>query len=257
MSDEEKLSKLEKCRYHRMTFEKDSEGHYCTACNLKHGSNIVYGKRYDGNSNEYHVVTEEDCENCSDYKSMYIEYPLTIDGINIENIEYNTGLYRRSIGRPCKIRPCGDEYKNKTYLGLILGALPLYTNVSFSKGYLNVSPVSNPAIFVFELKKIIFGSESWWSEINNIDDLKEITDSMIENQWYVKLLKELMEKDNGKSKENSRIDNEKLCEGTPEEGNRDPEESGEFINEDNGDRIRGVSKDNRPNTVVPGTPGTY
>ena len=56
---------------------------------------------------------------------------------------------------------------------------------------LNVSFVSNPGIFVFDLSKIIYGMESYWGIIDSEDDLKKITESDINDIWYVKALKEL------------------------------------------------------------------
>lgn len=48
---------------------------------------------------------------------------------------------------------------------------------------------TNPAIYVFDLQRIIFGAESWWSIIENPEELKDITDDDINSQWYVKALK--------------------------------------------------------------------
>jgi len=56
---------------------------------------------------------------------------------------------------------------------------------------LNVSTTTNPAIFVFELNKIIYGMESFWAIIETKEDLKDITKDDIDNVWYVKLLKQL------------------------------------------------------------------
>jgi L-rhamnose mutarotase len=50
---------------------------------------------------------------------------------------------------------------------------------------------TNPAIFVPELKKIIFGAESWWCEIKPGEDLSDITDEDINNQWYVQMLRNM------------------------------------------------------------------
>ena len=62
---------------------------------------------------------------------------------------------------------------------------------------LQVSSHNNPAIFVPELKRIVWGMESWWGAVKSEDELKEITDEDIDNVWYVKLLKSQMEgKDN-------------------------------------------------------------
>lgn len=128
---------------------------------------------------------------CDKYKSMYIEYPIEVSKINTEN---NKGGYRgSSVGKFAMIRPCGEEYENKTYLGLYLGELPINHHISHDPDTkeLNVSFMNNPAIFVFDLNKIIFGMESWWGIINNELDFKEITNLDIDNIWYVKALKEL------------------------------------------------------------------
>lgn len=49
--------------------------------------------------------------------------------------------------------------------------------------------MNNPAIFVPELNKIVYGCESWWRKIKSIDDFKGISKEDIENTWYIKLLK--------------------------------------------------------------------
>lgn len=47
--------------------------------------------------------------------------------------------------------------------------------------------------FVPELKRIVYGYESWWREIESADDFAGISDEDIENTWYVGLLKKLKE----------------------------------------------------------------
>jgi len=137
------------------------------------------------------LVSEEICENCPNFESRYIEYPLTIQGIENERID-TLGL-GHTCGALCEIRPCGEEYGKKTYLGIYLGDLPISIYTSFDKktGILENRTMKNPAIFVTELKKIIYGCESWWREITSIDEMKEISDQDIENTWYVGLLKEM------------------------------------------------------------------
>ena len=56
---------------------------------------------------------------------------------------------------------------------------------------MNVSTTGNPAIYVPELGKIIFGMESWWGIIESPEELKDISDDDISNTWYVKLLQEM------------------------------------------------------------------
>lgn len=134
---------------------------------------------------------------CNDYKCMYIEYPIQVSKIN-KNLD-TTGFRDSSIGSFVKIRPCAKEYKNKTFLGLYLGELPIDIRVSHNcyTKELTLSYDTNPAIYVFDLKKIVFGCESWWGIIKNEADLKSITDIDIDNVWYVKALKLLSNYDNG------------------------------------------------------------
>lgn len=56
---------------------------------------------------------------------------------------------------------------------------------------LSVSFDNNPAIFVFDLNKIIYGCESFWGIIETETDLKQITDQDIDSIWYVKALRQL------------------------------------------------------------------
>jgi len=93
------------------------------------------------------------------------------------------------MGALVKVRPCGEEYGNKTYLGFLIGEIALGSSITTidDKIQLNFSSY-NPAMFVPELKKVIYGAGSWWSEIESEEELKEITNDDIENVWYVKLL---------------------------------------------------------------------
>lgn len=89
------------------------------------------------------------------------------------------------------VRPCGEEYKNKTYLGFYIGDVAHGASLKTLKKKLQVHFSShNPAIFVPELGKIIYGYESWWGRVKSEKDLKDITDADIMNVWYVKALME-------------------------------------------------------------------
>lgn len=131
-------------------------------------------------------IEKEYC--CDEFESMYIGYPFVVDDVKIDEIKYNNGL-SCEVGELVKIRPCDD--KNKTYLGVSLGDLPISNSISLNQkdSVLKIINLTNPAFYVFELKKIIFGCESWWGKIKSIDELKDITDGEINNVWYVKLLK--------------------------------------------------------------------
>lgn len=127
----------------------------------------------------------------------FIEYPINVNKINVDNRKFS--LYEP--GGFAKIRPCAEEYGDKTYLGLFLGEIPnsAYVTYNTETEELNVGLHGNPAIFVFELNKIIYGYESWWSRIENEEDLKDITDADINNVWYVKALKSLSEQSTKKN----------------------------------------------------------
>lgn len=133
------------------------------------------------------IVTEEDCDRCEKFESMYIEFPLTIN--SIENKDITPDFH--NCGKLCEIRPCGDEYKDKTYLGIYLGRLPVSISSYLDKKTKTLinSAITNPAIFVPELNKIIYGYESWWRKIDAKEDFKEITDEDIEKTWYVKIFR--------------------------------------------------------------------
>lgn len=119
---------------------------------------------------------------------------------NIKELAHpnNTALQEPVLGKKgvlVKVRPCGEKYDNKTFLGFLIGELALGSSITLleDKIQLNFSGF-NPAIFVPELGEIIYGAGSWWSEIKSEQELKEITNDDIENVWYVKLLKESLSK---------------------------------------------------------------
>ena len=140
---------------------------------------------------EWEPTDEARCEACEHFKSRYIEFPITVNDINDRKIDFSG--FGHEQGCLVKIRPCGKEYGDKTYLGFYLGDLPLQLSISFheEKGVLDVGTHNNPAIFVPELRKIIWGCESFWGEIGSEEQLKDITDEDISNVWYVKMLKKL------------------------------------------------------------------
>lgn len=135
-----------------------------------------------------HKIMKKYC--CDDFENSWLEYPIAVKEVVTDKLEYNKGFCHK-MGSLVKIRPCGEEYGNKTYLGFYIGDMPLqiYQSYNPKNNVLTIKKDGNPAIFVPELKKIIFGCESWWGEIENEEDLKEITDNDIDNIWYVKLLR--------------------------------------------------------------------
>lgn len=115
-----------------------------------------------------------------------IDFPLEVNNVSVrhgrtENV---------NVGKFVSIRPVEDD---KTYLGLYLGDFPIdyYYMLRKADKTLVVAPNNNPAIFVFDLNRIVYGVESWWGIIEKPEDLKVITDADIEDIWYVKALRAL------------------------------------------------------------------
>lgn len=130
-----------------------------------------------------------------------LKFPLTIDGVELpQGGGYKPGKTgEESTGQYVSIRPCGEEYGNKTYLGIYLGEIAIEFSVARMKdtNKLRFVPHYNPAIWVPDLNKIIFGCESWWGTIESPDQLHKITNEDINNVWYVQALKTLTAKEEG------------------------------------------------------------
>lgn len=168
-------NKMYSCKYYRP---------HITTCGLQH----LCVK--DGYGDDHKIISEDICENCDGFNSRYITYPVEINDIKNEPIKSSAD---KKTGTFVKIRPCANEYGNKTYLGIYLGELPINicSSLNVETKVLTNRVMSNPAIFVPYLKKIIYGIESFWSEIESPDDITDITDETIENQFYIKALKSM------------------------------------------------------------------
>jgi len=125
-----------------------------------------------------------DLELQSDFK-----FPMEVSKISIRG-----NSSRREAGTLVRVRPLSDQ---KTYLGIHLG--DLYREVMLARGSkskeLMVTIRANPAIWVPDLEKVIWGDSSWWAKIETKEDAEKIiTEEMIQNAWYVKALKRLEKK---------------------------------------------------------------
>jgi len=125
------------------------------------------------------------------FESRFIETPLSIlNGIYVADLEYDRGR-KEHIGMFAKVRLASKE-DTKTYLGIYLGDFPQSIGLSHKSDEqtMEVKPGQhNPALWIIELKKLVWGSGSWWSVIKSEEELKEITNSDIDNVWYMKMLK--------------------------------------------------------------------
>lgn len=98
----------------------------------------------------------------------------------------------RDTGSFVKVRPCSDEFEEKTYLGILVGDAALSSSVSIEDEKIVCSwAMYNPLILIPELNKLVTGSASWWGIITKPEDLEGISDKDIESVWYVQALKSL------------------------------------------------------------------
>lgn len=144
---------------------------------------------------DYKTIEESECESCPMYKSRFIEYPIQVSKIDQNPIDYQDCLYKSYIGKPVKVR-----FGKKTYLGVFIGELPTSAHIVHNEetGVLTVNHMTNPAMFVPELNRLVFGSESWWSVIESPEDFTEITDDDINNVWYIRMAKSMFSPDTQK-----------------------------------------------------------
>ena len=124
-----------------------------------------------------------------------MEFPITVNKIEQQKAVsfFSSGAW---VGKFVSIRPCSDNPDNLTFLGLYVGDLPLsvYIDYKEEEQLLTVSQgFTNPAIFVFDLNKIVYGAESWWGTIDTEDDLRKISDADIDDIWYVKAMRAMAE----------------------------------------------------------------
>lgn len=126
-----------------------------------------------------------------------IKFPIEVTGIDFgDNPAYkDKPLFNsKSVGKFVAVRPCDKECNGKTYLGLYLGDIALGKSVEYDKEAKRLKFETgryNPAMFVFDLNKIVLGCGSWWCEIKSEKQLRQITDDDIDNVWYVKAMKQL------------------------------------------------------------------
>ena len=131
---------------------------------------------------------------------MSIEFPITVNRITFDKGEtlHQAGLTAK-CGDMVAVMPCDKEYGGKTFLGVYLGDIALSCGAAFDKatGELVVSHcMYNPAIFIPERNAIVYGCGSFWNEIENESQLRQITDADIQDVWYVRALKAICDREN-------------------------------------------------------------
>lgn len=128
---------------------------------------------------------------------MSIKFPIEVQEIKFDDSEaYEPhASFRKNVcGKMVAVRPCAEEYGNKTYLGVLLGSVALMQGCSWNEetGTLSIyRAMHNPMIFIPEKNAVVFGCGSWWGLIKDESHLRQISDQDIQNVWYVKAMKEL------------------------------------------------------------------
>jgi uncharacterized cupin superfamily protein len=123
-----------------------------------------------------------------------LAFPLSISGITHGKrsvIDHS----RKNVGEFVAVRPVDKALEGKTFLGVYIGdiALEVGSFVNSNTGVMELQHfMHNPAIWVPDLKRVIFGCGSWWGVLKSPDDLKQITSADINDIWYVKAMHALM-----------------------------------------------------------------
>lgn len=116
---------------------------------------------------------------------------LNLDTVKNINWPTNKSISDSRQSKLVKIKPVGTD---KTYIGFYIGDIATGVSAGITETDLNLQFSNfNPAIFVPELGRVVFGYESWWGEIESPEELTDITQDDIENVWYVQALKAMSE----------------------------------------------------------------
>lgn len=136
------------------------------------------------------------CSACHGTGRREPAFPALIDGVeysSLSRVSERNGYRDGLKGSWVAVRPCDPECAGKTYLGLYLGDMVMSAFASVRGTVVQVQPFLNPAIWVFDLRRVVWGVGSWWGPITGPEGLRKITDQDIDNVWYVRALKELTE----------------------------------------------------------------
>jgi len=128
-----------------------------------------------------------------------IKYPIEVSKVNVlGSMGFSNGITSSmDHGTLVAVRPVNSE---KTYLGVYLGNIPLGLSHAYDpkKKEMNLYIKTNPAICIPDLGcRVVMGASSWWRELKNEDELKQITDADIQNVWYVKALTQIKDFQSG------------------------------------------------------------
>jgi hypothetical protein len=122
-----------------------------------------------------------------------LEYPIEISGISFSG----SLLSKRGVekaGQLVKVRPCAEEFENKTFLGIYMGDYGRSVGCTLNRETLVLDiDVSghNPTIWIPSMRRVVYGFDSWWGILRSEEDLRQITNENIDGIWYVQALRAL------------------------------------------------------------------
>lgn len=130
------------------------------------------------------------CESCKSYKARWLQFPIEVNEI-INSPVVPDKLYPAEPGTLCRVRLCGSLDGTKPLIGIYAGELPdeIYSSYDCkTKSVVNQLSKST-AIFVPELKRLVYGCECFWSVIKSRQELKDLVSSDTDFAFYSKFLK--------------------------------------------------------------------
>lgn len=89
------------------------------------------------------------------------------------------------------VRPVKGNEEQKTYFGIMLGDMNIAVGHRQDESGITLSGLlGNPAIFVPELKQLVYGVESWWKIISSPEHLEKISDEDLQ-KWGDRLKEQI------------------------------------------------------------------
>ena len=138
----------------------------------------------------------ESCDHCRGAGMVEAFWPRIVTDLEKDFDLHLANSLTAKRGDWVAVRSCSDKHGTQTYLGVMLGDLAISIGVGISEQTkMIMSPHHNPAMYVPDLKDIVWGCGSWWHKISKPEDLEQITDKDIQNVWYVKCLSEIGKKE--------------------------------------------------------------
>jgi len=125
-----------------------------------------------------------------------LKYPITVHGFSDSPRPLRVIESGRRGSCWVAVRPCAAEGEpTRTHLGIYIGDIATYVGADYhpKTGMVGLHVAGhNPAIWVPDLGRIVYGYESWWRQLKKPEDLTQIKDADIDNVFYVQAYRALL-----------------------------------------------------------------